>query len=96
MNEIPSHFCRFFQICDFFGKTVMAPTALKFNFRGPHTFFFINFELGFSVTASCIVLKLQFILLLFITKSKKEKYGALEERRIFQIKNEPYLHLLWF
>jgi hypothetical protein len=26
------------KICDFFGKTVMAPTALKFNFRGPHTF----------------------------------------------------------
>jgi hypothetical protein len=38
---------------------VMAPNALKFNFRGPHTFFFVNFELGFSVTASCIVLKLQ-------------------------------------
>jgi hypothetical protein len=74
----------------------MAPTALKFNFRGPHTFFKINFELGFSVTASCIVLKLQFILLLFITKSKKEKYGALEERRIFQIKKGPCLHLLWF
>jgi hypothetical protein len=96
MNEIPSHFCRFFQICDFFGKTVMAPTALKLNFRGPHTFFFLNFELGFSVTASCIVLKLQFILLLFITKSKKEKYGALEERCIFQIKNGLCLHLLWF
>jgi hypothetical protein len=66
----------------------MAPTALKFNFRGPHTFFLINFEFGFSVTASCIVLKLQFILLLFITKSNKEKYGALEERRIFQMKKD--------
>jgi hypothetical protein len=73
----------------------MAPNALKFNFRGPHSFFFVvNFELGFSVTAPCIVLKLQFILLLFITKSKKEKYGALEERRIFQIKKRPCLHLL--
>jgi hypothetical protein len=61
----------------------MAPNALEFNFRGPHTVFFVNFELGFSVTASCIVLKLQFILLLFIAKSKKEKHGALEERRIF-------------
>jgi hypothetical protein len=71
------------KICDFFGSTVMAPNALEFNFRGPHTFFFVNFELGFSVTASCIVLKLQFILLLFIAKSKKEKHGALEERRIF-------------
>jgi amino acid transporter len=59
-------------------------------------FFFVNFELDFSVTASCIVLKLQFILVLFITKSKKEKYGALEERRIFQIKKGPCLHLLWF
>jgi hypothetical protein len=83
------------KICDFFGSTVMSPNALKFNFRGPHIFF-VNFELGFSVTASCIVLKLQFILLLFIMKSKKEKYGALEERRIFQIKKGPCLHLLWF
>jgi hypothetical protein len=55
--------------------------------RAPY-FFFVNFELGFSVTASWIVLKLQFILLLFIMKSKKEKYGALEERRIFQIKKD--------
>jgi hypothetical protein len=69
----------------------MAPNALKFNFN-----FFVNFELGFSVTASCIVLKLQFNLLLFITKSKQEKYGALEQRRIFQIKKRPCLHLLWF
>jgi hypothetical protein len=83
MNEIPSHFCRFFQICDFFGKTVMAHFKIQFP-RAPY-FFLINFELGFSVTASCIVLKLQFILL-FITKSKKEKYGALEERRIFRKK----------
>jgi amino acid transporter len=59
-------------------------------------FFFVNFESDFSVTASCIVLKLQFILLLFITKSKKEKYGAPEERRIFQVKKGPCLHLLWF
>jgi hypothetical protein len=71
------------KICDFFGSTVMAPNALKFNFN-----FFVNFELSFSVTASCIVLKLQFILLLFITKSKKEKYGTLEQRRIFQIKKD--------
>jgi hypothetical protein len=63
--------------------------------RAPY-FFFVNFELGFSVTASWIVLKLLFILLLFITKSKKEKYGALEERSIFQIKKGPCLHLLWF
>jgi hypothetical protein len=43
-----------------------------------------------------MVLKLQFILLLFIMKSEKEKYGALEERRIFQIKKGPCLHLLRF
>jgi hypothetical protein len=53
----------------------MAPNALKFE--GPILFFFVNFELGFSITVCCIVLKLQFILLLFIRKSKKEKYGAL-------------------
>jgi hypothetical protein len=47
--------------------------------RAPY-FFLVNFELGFSVTASCIVIKLQFILL-FIN---------------FQIKKRPCLHLLWF
>jgi hypothetical protein len=54
----------------------MVPNGLEFNFRGTHTFFFVNFELGFSVIAFCIVLKLQ-----FIRKSKNEKHGALEERR---------------
>jgi hypothetical protein len=99
VNLVVKSYVRMFmynKICDFFGSTAMAPNTLKFNFRGPHTFFFVNFELGFSVTASWIVLKLQFILLLFITKLKKEKYGALEERRIFQIKKGPCLHLLWF
>jgi hypothetical protein len=94
VNLVVNSYVRMFmynKICDFFESTVMAPNALKFNFRGPHTFFFVNFELGFSVTASWIVLKLQ-----FITKSKKEKYGALEERRIFQIKKGHCLHLLWF
>jgi hypothetical protein len=46
--------------------------------------------------ASCIVLKLQFILLLFIMKSKKEKYGALEESRIFQKKRTLPLSVVVF
>jgi hypothetical protein len=32
---------RYNKICDFFGSTVMAPNALKLNFRGPHTFFLL-------------------------------------------------------
>jgi hypothetical protein len=73
----------------------MAPNALKFNFRGPHTFFFVNFELGFSVTSSSIVLKLQFILLLFITKWKKKVWGP-RAKTYLSNKKGPCLHLLWF
>jgi hypothetical protein len=72
------------KICDFFWKHGDGTKRFRIQFpRTPILFFFVNFELGFSVTASCIVLKLQLILLLFIAKSKKEKHGALEERRIF-------------
>jgi hypothetical protein len=44
-------------------------------------FFFVNFELSFSVTASCIVLKLQFIVI----------YKKIEKREVWSPRGKTYL-----
>jgi hypothetical protein len=71
-----------YKICDFFGSTVMAPNTLKFNFRGPHTFFFVNFELGFSVTASWSPqIAIYFIVI----------YNEIEKRKVWGPRGKTYL-----